>query len=119
MGHIPYEEGTKFLTESARTNENMQENNGFGNIIPVKLDFGIEGKRNELFYINRADPHFTYESLIKYLNENNEIPQGHEEQMIKSLKKQLNQFKTYKPIDGECIKIIKINFRIDNVVVTD
>lgn len=61
----------------------------------------------------------SYESLIKQLNENHDIPVGNEELVMNQIKAQMNSVKPYKGFDGECIRKISINCRIGNVIITD
>jgi hypothetical protein len=69
--------------------------------------------------LDRGEPKMSYESLLKRLNENNDIPQGSEDQFISSIKKQINSFRPYKMQEGECIRKIVLNCRIGNVIIND
>jgi len=35
------------------------------------------------------------------------------------MKKQVNGFRTYKPVEGEMIRVIKLNVRIGNIIMRD
>jgi hypothetical protein len=35
------------------------------------------------------------------------------------MKKQINAFRTYKPVEGELVRVIKLNVRIGNIILRD
>jgi len=99
--------------------DEIDQNNGFGTLVPIKLDFELEGKRKELFMVDKNELFMTQESFIKTINEDNILQQQQEDQLLSSLKRQMNQFKIYKPIEGEFIRRIKLNLRLGNVIIND
>lgn len=57
-------------TPNNRIDEDLDNNNGFGTLIPIKLDFEIEGKRlKENFLWDKNEPYLTLESFAKILME--------------------------------------------------
>ena len=61
--------------------DKIDDNNGFGTLVPIKLDFGVEGKRKELFMVDKNEPFITQESFIKTINEDNSLSQQQEDQL--------------------------------------
>lgn len=102
-----------------RSIEEVDDNNGFGTLVPIKLDFEIDGKRKEIFMVDKNELFMTQESFIKTINEDNMLQQQQEDQLLSSLKRQMNQYKIYKPIEGEFLRRIKLNIRIGNIIITD
>ena len=99
--------------------DEIDDNNGFGTLVPLKLDFEVEGKRKELFMVDKNELFMTQESFIKTINEDNALQQQQEDQLLSSLKRQMNQYKVYKPVEGEFLRRIKLNFRIGNIIIND
>jgi SWI/SNF-related matrix-associated actin-dependent regulator of chromatin subfamily B protein 1 len=99
--------------------DEVEDNNGFGTLVPIRLDFEAEGKRKELFMVDKNELFMTQESFIKTINEDNAMQQQQEDQMLSSLKRQMNQYKAYKPIEGEFLRRIKLHFRIGNIIIDD
>jgi SWI/SNF-related matrix-associated actin-dependent regulator of chromatin subfamily B member 1 len=99
--------------------DEVDDNNGFGTLVPITLDFETEGKRKELFLVDKNEAFMTQESFIKTINEDNILQQQQEDQLLSSLKRQMNQSKVYKPIEGEFLRRIKLNIRIGNVIIND
>ena len=102
-------------------------NNGFGTLVPIKLDIEAEGKKlKENFLWDRNEPYLTYESFAKILIEEHNLPAPlFEQEIINSMKKQINTvFRSntapYKPLqDGEAIRILKLNVRIGHIILRD
>lgn len=86
--------------------DEIDDNNGFGTLAPIKLDFEAEGKRKELLLVDKNEIFITQESFIKTINEDSALSQQQEDQLLSSLKRQLNQHKVYKPIEGEFLRKI-------------
>ena len=40
-------------------------------------------------------------------------------EIINQMKKQINAFRGYKPVEGELIRIIKLNVRVGNILLRD
>ena len=107
--------------------DNAFNSGGFGTMIPIKLDIEIEGKKlKENFLWDKNEPYLTLESFAKILIEEHNLPGPQFEiEIINSMKKQINQaFKSntapYKVMaDGEAVRVIKLNVRINNIIVRD
>ena len=68
--------------------EELDQNNGFGTLIPIKLDFEIDGKRlKENFLWDKNEPYLTLESFGKILVEEHSLPASYENEIINSMKK--------------------------------
>mmetsp|Transcript_14584 Transcript_14584/g.19811 ORF Transcript_14584/g.19811 Transcript_14584/m.19811 type:complete len:106 (-) Transcript_14584:783-1100(-) len=58
-----------------RLNENLDNNNGFGTLVPIKLDIEVEGKRlKEIFIWDKNEPYLTLEDFAKILIEEHNLP---------------------------------------------
>ena len=98
----------------------VDDNNGFGNLVPVTLNLEIEGKRlKEIFLWDKNESLIQVESFAKMLIDDHNLTAAYEGEIIASIKKQLSAFRAYKPVDGEVIRIIKLNVRIGNIIVRD
>jgi hypothetical protein len=76
-------------------------------LIPIKLDFEIEGVRlRDLFLWDKNEPYLSLDGFAKILMEEHNLPATFEQEIVGHLKKQINQFKVYKQMDGELVKII-------------
>ena len=72
-----------------------------------------------MFLWDKNEPYLTHESFARILMEEHNLPAVFESEILASMKKQINQFKTYKQMDGELIKVIQLNVRIGNIVLRD
>ena len=103
-----------------RMDEEMDTNNGFGTLIPIKIDLEIDQKRlKENFLWDKNEPYLTLENFAKILVEEHNLPASYETEIINSMKKQINAFRSYKPVEGELIRVIKLNVRIGNIILRD
>jgi SWI/SNF-related matrix-associated actin-dependent regulator of chromatin subfamily B protein 1 len=89
-------------------------------MVPIKIDLELEGRRyKDLFLWDKNEPYLTLESFVKILIEEQNLPAVFENELISTIKKQINQFRQYKQMDGELLKILQINVRIGNIVLRD
>ena len=89
-------------------------------MIPVKLDLEFEGRRlKDLFLWDKNEPYLNLESFAKILMEEHNLPAVFENEIVASMKKQIHQFRQYKQMEGELLKVIQLNVRIGNVVLRD
>lgn len=103
-----------------RIEEDLDQNNGFGTLVPIKIDIEIEGKRlKENLLWDKNEPYLTLESFAKILMEEHNLSAQFENEIINTMKKQINAFRTYKPVEGELVRVIKLNVRIGNIVLRD
>ncbi|CDW89370.1 swi snf-related matrix-associated actin-dependent regulator of [Stylonychia lemnae] len=103
-----------------RLDEDLDQNNGFGSLIPIKMDLEIEQKRlKENFLWDKNEPYLTLENFAKIMVEEHNLPASYENEIINSMKKQINAFRGYKPVEGELIRVIKLNVRIGNIILRD
>jgi hypothetical protein len=80
----------------------------------------IEGKRlKENFLWDKNEPYLTLESFAKILMEEHSLPATYENEIINSMKKQINAFRGYKPVEGDMIRVIKLNVRLGNIILRD
>lgn len=103
-----------------RIDEELDNNNGFGTLIPIKIDLEIEGKRlKENFLWDKNEPYLTLESFAKILMEEHNLPATFENEIVNTMKKQVNAFRSYKPVEGEMVRVIKLNVRLNNTILRD
>jgi len=89
-------------------------------LIPIKLDMEIQQKRlKENFLWDKNEPYLTLECFAKILIEEHNLPANYETEIINAMKKQINAFRGYKPVEGELIRVIRLNVRIDNIILRD
>lgn len=71
-----------------KIDEDLDMNNGFGTLIPIKLDLEIEGKKlKENFLWDKNEPYLTLESFAKIMLEEYNLPDQFENEIINSMKK--------------------------------
>lgn len=62
--------------------------NNFGNLIPIKLDLEIEGKRlREIFFWDKNEPYLTIESFAKIIMEEHDLGAVFEADIISQMKR--------------------------------
>jgi SWI/SNF-related matrix-associated actin-dependent regulator of chromatin subfamily B protein 1 len=100
--------------------ENFDDNWGFGNLIPININIELEGKKyKEIFFWEFNEPYLKVENFAKILVEDNSLPSSFESEIINQMNKQINQYTKFDKIEGEIVKIIKLDLRIGDMVVTD
>ena len=72
-----------------------------------------------MFLWDKNEPYLNLESFAKILMEEHNLPAVFENEIVVAMKKQVNQFKQYKQMEGELLKVIQINVRIGNIVLRD
>ena len=68
---------------------------------------------------DKNEPYLTLESFAKILMEEHNLPAQFENEIINVMKKQINAFRGYKPVEGELVRVIKLNVRIGNIILRD
>ena len=100
--------------------DNFDDNWGFGNLIPININIELEGKKfKEIFFWDLNEPYLKVENFSKILVEDNLLPSSFESEITNQMNKQINQYMKYDKIDGEILKIIKLDIRIGDVVLCD
>ena len=109
-------EGQTIAQDSVKGLDDVETNNGFGTLVPVKIDLYTEGKRKLLGFVDKQEYQQTYDGLLQSMKETTD-----EQTMLDPnvIKKQVNAPKLYKAVAGECLRNITLNIRIGNVVVKD
>ena len=70
--------------------ENVTNNNGFGNLIPITLNIDIDGKKfTDQFFWEKDEPYFSVEQYSKILMEENNLPKSFDAEIINQITKQL------------------------------
>ena len=68
---------------------------------------------------DKNEPYLTLENYAKILVEEHNLPANYETEIINAMKKQINAFRPYKPVEGESIRVLKLNVRIGNIILRD
>jgi SWI/SNF-related matrix-associated actin-dependent regulator of chromatin subfamily B protein 1 len=108
--------------ERSKLYNEFDNNYGFDNLIPININIELEGKKyKDIFFWNLNEPYLTVESFAKILCEDNNLPNGFETEIINHMNKQISQYKygKYENLEGEILKTIKIEIRIDDMVYND
>ncbi|MCQ2818274.1 MAG: SWI/SNF chromatin-remodeling complex subunit SNF5, partial [archaeon] len=100
--------------------EPFDNNHNFDNLIPINLNVELEGKKyKEIFFWNLNEPYLPVKNFAKILCEDNNLPNGFETEIINQMEKQISLYKHYEKIDGEILKVIKLDIRIGDMVYQD
>jgi len=63
---------------------NIDDNNGFGNLIPINIIIELEGKKfKEIFFWDLDEPYLSVEHFAKILVEDNQLPQSFDNEIMK------------------------------------
>lgn len=105
---------------SNKLNDDFDDNSGFGNLIPINVNIELEGKKfKEIFFWDLYEPYLKVEGFAKIIVEDNLLPQSFETEIINQMNKQINQYMKFEKIEGEIIRTIKLDIRIEDLVLTD
>jgi SWI/SNF-related matrix-associated actin-dependent regulator of chromatin subfamily B protein 1 len=100
--------------------ENINTNHGFGNLIPVNLNIEIEGKKlKEIFFWDYNEPYLTVEHFAKIITDEHQLPLTFESEICNQMNKQISQYQIYENLEGEIIKVIKLDIRLGDKLITD
>jgi len=70
--------------ERTKLTDDFDDNCGFGNMIPININVELEGKKfKEIFFWDMNEPYLRVESFAKILSEDNQLPPGFENEIIK------------------------------------
>jgi transcriptional regulator with XRE-family HTH domain len=70
--------------ERGKLNDNFDNNNGFGNLIPININIELEGKKfKEIFFWELNEPYLKIENFARILVEDNQLPTSFENEIIK------------------------------------
>ena len=100
--------------------ENNINNLKFGNLIPINIYIELEGKKfKDLFFWELNEPYLYPETFAKILTEENNLSSSFEVEILNQLNKQILQYQTIDYMEGEVIKIIKLEIRLGDKLLTD
>ena len=89
-------------------------------LIPIHLELELDGKKyKEMFCWNVNEPYFTPEEFVKLLISENTLLGPFENQIIETIKKAISHHRTHKPKPEECLKILELDIKIDNICLKD
>lgn len=106
--------------ERGKVLEDFDDNYGFGNLIPINVNIELEGKKfKEIFFWELNEPYLKVETFAKIIVEDNNLAQGFETEIINQMNKQINQYMKFEKVEGEVLRIIKLDLRIEDMVLND
>jgi len=70
--------------ERIKFSEDIDNNFGFGNLIPINLNIELEGKKfKEIFFWDLNEPYLKIENFAKILVDDNQLPTSFENEIVK------------------------------------
>ena len=76
--------------QSADEGKKIDQNNGFGNLIPLKLDL-VDDMKQQLLEVEKNEMQMSHEHLVKNLIERYDVPQEKQSQIVSQMGKLLTQ----------------------------
>lgn len=100
--------------------DQVTDNNGFGNLIPININVELEGKKfKEIFFWDMHEPYLQPEQFVKLIVDENHLPSTFESEILNQLTKQINQYQPYDYFEGEILKLIKLDIRLGEKLIVD
>jgi hypothetical protein len=70
--------------ERMKLTEDLDNNHGFGNLIPINVNIELEGKKfKEIFFWDLNEPYLKVENFAKILVDDNQLPMSFENEIVK------------------------------------
>lgn len=70
--------------ERSKLQDDVDNNYGFGNLIPININIELEGKKfKEIFFWDLNEPYLRVENFAKILVEDNQLPANFDNEIIK------------------------------------
>jgi hypothetical protein len=70
--------------ERTKLSEDIDNNHGFGNLIPINVNIELEGKKfKEIFFWDLNEPYLKVENFAKILVDDNQLPMSFENEIVK------------------------------------
>ncbi|CAG9329121.1 unnamed protein product [Blepharisma stoltei] len=108
---------TRFLRITHSQNELPGEES---ELIPIRIDIEIEGRRvKEAICWESQEPYFTPQSFAEILCEDLSLPQPFQKEIAGTIEKRIQRHENYNWNVGECIQIIDIEIRMENMILRD
>ena len=86
----------------------------------MRINIELDGRvLDELFLWDNNEPYLSINMFAQILVEEHNLPISFEQEIVNEMNKKIRQFRIYKPIMGEILRTIKLNVRIENMVLKD
>ena len=70
--------------DKIKFSDDIDNNFGFGNLIPININIELEGKKfKEIFFWDLNEPYLRLENFAKILVDDNQLPSGFENEILK------------------------------------
>eukprot|EP01017_Pseudomicrothorax_dubius_P026902 TRINITY_DN3041_c0_g1_i3.p1 TRINITY_DN3041_c0_g1~~TRINITY_DN3041_c0_g1_i3.p1 ORF type:complete len:257 (+),score=52.02 TRINITY_DN3041_c0_g1_i3:346-1116(+) len=91
-----------------------------GDLIPIRIDIEIEGRRfRENILWNIDEPYLTPENFAKIIAEENNLPPAFEHEIASVIRRGIAIYRPYFPQSIELYRVIELDIRIDNISLKD
>jgi hypothetical protein len=88
--------------------------------VPIRLDIEIEGRRfRDTITWESHEPHFTPHSFAEIVCEEQKLPSAFAKEITRTVEQKLSRYEKYHPGDYECLQVLEIEVRVDNLVLRD
>jgi SNF5 / SMARCB1 / INI1 len=89
-------------------------------LVPMRIDIEIEGRRlREFITWESQEPHFTPHSFAEVLCEEQKLPPPFVKEITRTIEQKLSRYEKYYPGNYECLQVMEIEVRVDNLVLRD
>ena len=109
---------TKHRNTSLRKDENNE--NDISELVPMRIDIELEGRRlREFITWESQEPNFTPHFFAEVLCEEQKLPQAFAKEITRTIEQKLSRYEKYHPGNYECLQVLEIEVRVDNLVLRD
>ncbi|OMJ87465.1 hypothetical protein SteCoe_10796 [Stentor coeruleus] len=96
------------------------EDEGVSELVPIRIDIETEGRRfREFITWESKEPHFTPHSFAEIICEEQKLPQNFVKEITRTVEQKLSRYEKYHPGNYECLQVLEIEVRVDNLVLRD
>ena len=89
-------------------------------LVPMRIDIELEGRRlREFITWETKEPNFTPHTFAEVLCEEQKLPQTFAKEITRTIEQKLSRYEKYHPGNYECLQVIEIEVRVDNLVLRD
>ena len=86
----------------------------------MRIDIEIEGRRlREFITWESQEPNFTPSSFAEVLCEEQKLPSTFAKEITRTIEQKLSRYEKYHPGNYECLQVLEIEVRVDNLVLRD
>ena len=89
-------------------------------LVPIRIDIEIEGRRfRDTITWESQEPHFTPHSFAEVICEEQKLPNSFAKEIARTVEQKLSRYEKYSPDNYECLQVLEIEVRVDNLVLRD